>query len=156
MDIRFEAVLVQVIQFGILFWLFRKFLTKPIAAAIEGRRGLIRKLEKAEEAYDERLQAGHAEFKKMVQQGVEKKEQLIAEAGSLATKRQDEILAEAKNKAQAIMHDAGQRSKNLEDELKNSFESGVKKTSLLVVKKLLNKDKGLRSEYLDEVVKELL
>lgn len=63
---------------------------------------------------------------------------------------------EAKIKAQTLVHDAEQRSKYLEDELKQGFEAGVKKTSLLVIKKLLHKDKDLQSAYLDEVVKELV
>ena len=148
MDISVSAVLVQVIQFVILFLLFKKFLTQPIASAIEERRGLIKKLENAEAAYDEKVEAGNVEFKKMVQQGVEKKEKLIAEAGILANKRQDEILGEAKVKAKGIVHDAEVRSKDLEDDLKNGFESGVKRTSLLVI--------NLKSEYLDSVVKELV
>jgi len=155
MDISVSAVLVQVIQFAILFLLFKKFLTKPISSAIEERRWLIKKLENAELAYEEKVEAGDVEFKKMIQQWVEKKEQLIAEAGVLANKRQDEILKEAKMKAKWIVHDAEIRSKDLEDELKNGFESGVKKTSLLVIKKLLNKDNDFKSEYLDSVVKEL-
>jgi F-type H+-transporting ATPase subunit b len=156
MEISLTAVLVQVIQFVILFWLFKKFLTKPIVAAIEERRGLMKKLGQADLAYEEKIQHGEAEFKKMVQQGVTKKEQLIAEAGALAEKRQEDILNEAKNKAQSIVHDAEQRSKTLEDELKNNFELGVKNTSLLVIKKLLHKDKDLKLEYLDSIVKELV
>ena len=156
MEISITAVLAQIINFGLLFFLFKKFLTKPIVAAIEERRTLISRLENAEEAYEERLAAGEKEFKKMVQQGIDKKDQLVAEAGVIATKRKDEILEEAKVRAEEIVHDAETKTKNLEDELKNNFEAGVKRTSLQVVKKLLKDDKEFKSKYLDSVVSDLV
>ncbi len=156
MDISLTAVLAQVINFGLLFFLFRKFLTKPIVASIEERRSLIKKLEHAEDAYAEKVASGDAEYKKKLQEWVKKRDKLVAEAGAVAQKKRTEILADAKTKADNILRDAELRSKNLEDELTKSFEDGVKKTSLLVVKKLLHEDKELKSKYLDSVVKDLL
>lgn len=156
MDISLTAVLAQVINFGLLFFLFRRFLTKPIVSSIEERRSLIKKLENAEDAYAEKVAAGDAEYKKKLQQGMTKRDKLIAEAGAVANKRKEEIMKDAKHKAEGIMHDAELRSKNFEDELKNNFEEGVKKTSLLVIKKLLQEDKDLKSKYLDRVVKDLV
>lgn len=155
MEFSLDAVLAQILNFGILVFIYMKFLAKPIAKAIEERRSLIKKLEHAEEAYEERLAAGEEEFKKMVQQGLDKKEALIAEAGAVASKRKDEILQDAENRATQIQHDAEAKFRNLEDDLKQGFEDSVKKTSLLVVKKLLKEDKELKTKYLDTVVSEL-
>ncbi|NOZ45035.1 MAG: hypothetical protein GXP45_08055 [bacterium] len=57
MNISLTAVLAQILNFALLFFLFRKFLTKPIVASIEERRSLIKKLEKAEDAYAEKIAA---------------------------------------------------------------------------------------------------
>jgi len=57
--------------------------------------------------------------------------------------------------ADKILSDAENKAKSLENELEKNFIDGVKKTSLLVVKKLLQKDKDIKKEYLNEAVKEV-
>jgi len=156
MNISLTAVLAQILNFALLFFLFRKFLTKPIVASIEERRSLIKKLEKAEDAYAEKIAAWDAAYKKKVEQGVAKREKLIAEAGAIADQKKHEILLEAKRKSEEILHDAGLRSKGLEKELQDNFERGVKETSLLVLQKLLQKDKKVKNEYIDTLLKELI
>lgn len=155
MDISLTSVLGQVINFAILFFLFRKFLTKPIVKAIEERRTLIKKLEGADLAYDKRMEEARQESDVVIQEGLRKKENLIAEAGVLATKRKDEILKEARLKANDIIKEAESKNNNLELELKNNFANGVKQTSLSVLKKLFTKDKQFQSAYLDEIVSEI-
>jgi hypothetical protein len=39
--------------------------------------------------------------------------------------------------------------------LENNFAAGVKKTSLLVIKKLFAKDTNLQTAYLDEIVNDV-
>ncbi|NOZ45034.1 MAG: hypothetical protein GXP45_08050 [bacterium] len=65
-------------------------------------------------------------------------------------------MLEAKRKSEEILHDAGLRSKGLEKELQDNFERGVKETSLLVLQKLLQKDKKVKNEYIDTLLKELI
>jgi len=55
MEFSIWSVLAQLINFGILIFLYMKFLSKPIANAIEERRALIAKLEHAEDAYAEKV-----------------------------------------------------------------------------------------------------
>jgi len=155
MDITITSVLGQLINFWILFFIFKKFLTKPIISAIEDRRSLIKKLESADTAYEEKVLEAKAEADWLIQEGLRKKEKLIAEAGILANKRRDEIIAEARNKAESIVVEAKSKWKNLESELQNNFSVGVKRTSLLVIKKLFQKDVNLQTAYLDEVINEV-
>jgi len=156
MDISLTALLAQVINFGILFFLFRKFLTKPIVKAIEERRKLIKKIENADKAYDDKIVEAKEEVDALIKEWLTKKEQIIADAGMIANKRREEILDEAKWKASSLIEAAKENSQHLEDELKNNFEKGVKRTSLLVVNKLFNNKKDLKEDYLSEVVKEII
>lgn len=156
MDISIWAVFAQIINFLILFFLFKKFLTKPISKVILERRELIAKLENADKAYEEKLEIAKLEARDIVQDGVERKDKLLSEAGMLADKRKDEILAEAKVQSEKLLDSAKSKATTLESELAQNFTAWVKRTSLLVIKKLLNKDKDIKKEYLDEAIKEAI
>ncbi len=156
MEISIWAVFAQIINFLILFFLFRKFLTKPITNIIYQRRELIKKLENADKAYEEKLEIAKFEAKDIVQEGMDRKEKILLEAGLLADKKKEEIMSDAKVQSDKIIQTAEMKSKMLEAELEKSFIDWVKKTSLLVVKKLINKDKEIKKDYLDEAIKEVI
>jgi len=59
-------VVAQIINFLILFFLFKKFLTKPIATIIEDRRDLIKKLENADKVYEEKLEDARLQAKNII------------------------------------------------------------------------------------------
>ncbi|MBU0627314.1 hypothetical protein KKG31_03215 [Patescibacteria group bacterium] len=122
---------------------------------IEERRELIKKLERADKAYDEKIEEAKKEAHKLLQDGLAKKDALIIEAEMMANKKKDKIVDEANNKAEKIMDEAKKETETLQNNLASNFESGVKKTSLLVLQKLLDKDKSIQSEYLDTIVKEV-
>lgn len=156
MEISIWAVFAQVINFLILFFLFKKFLTKPITNIIHERRELIKKLEWADKAYEEKMEIAKLEARDIVQDGIDRKDKLLAEAGMLADKKKDEMLAEAKVQSDKIVQTAEMKAKTLESELEQSFVDWIKRTSLLVVKKLINKDKDIKKDYLDEAIKEVM
>lgn len=156
MDISIWAVFAQIINFLILFFLFKKFLTKPISNIILERRELVKKLENADKAYEEKLEIAKLEAREIVQDWFDRKDKILSEAGMLADKKKEEIIAEAKIQSDKILDSAKYKAETLESELAQNFASWVKRTSLLVVKKLINKDKTIKQEYLDEAIKEAL
>jgi len=105
----------------ILFFLFRKFLTKPITNIIHERRELIKKLENADKAYEEKLEIAKFEAKDIVQEGMDRKEKILLEAGLLADKKKEEIMSDAKIQSDKIIQTAEMKSKILESELEKSF-----------------------------------
>lgn len=156
MEISIWAVFAQIINFWILFFLFKKFLTSPISKVILERRELIKKLENADKAYDEKLEIAKIESREIVQDGIDRKDKLLSEAGILADKKKEEMIAEAKIQSDKILSTAESKAKTLESELEKNFISWIKKTSLLVIKKLINKDKDLKKEYLDKAISEAM
>ncbi len=155
MDVSVSAIIAQIINFAIIFWLFSKFAAKPLAAAIEDRRALLKKLEHADQAYTKKIQEAEEASHKIIEEANNTKESIINEAGLLANKRQKELISEAENKAASIINDAENRAKSLETDLQKDFEKAIKQTSLVVVKKLLETDKELESKYLETVIKDL-
>lgn len=156
MDISIWAVFAQIINFWILFFIFKKFLTKPITKTIMERRELIKKLKDADKAYDEKLEIAKIEAREIVQEGMERKEKLLTEAGLLADKKKEDIISDAKVQSDKILSNAESKAKSLESELEQSFVAWIKKTSLLVIKKLIKKDSSFKKEYLDEAIKEAI
>jgi len=120
------------------------------------RRELIKKLKDADKAYDEKLEIAKIEAREIVQEGMERKEKLLTEAGLLADKKKEDIISDAKVQSDKILSNAESKAKSLESELEQSFVAWIKKTSLLVIKKLIKKDSSFKKEYLDEAIKEAI
>ena len=156
MEVSISAVIAQIINFWIMFWLFNRFAAKPLAQAIEDRKKLLAKLENADKAYDEKLEIAKLEAKEIVQEWMERKDKLIAEVWILADQKRDTILASAKVQATKILDTAEPKTKVLEAEIERSFIDWVKRTSLLVIKKLIKKDTSIQKDYLDEALKEVI
>jgi F0F1-type ATP synthase membrane subunit b/b' len=68
MNIDIGSLVAQILNFLILFFLFRAFLTKPIIKVIEDRRNLITKLENADNAYEEKIQLAKIQAREIVQE----------------------------------------------------------------------------------------
>ena len=155
MNIDIGSLVAQILNFLILFFLFRAFLTKPIIKVIEDRRNLITKLENADNAYEEKIQLAKIQAREIIQEWIEKKDEMIAEAGILANKRKEEIIEAAHKDAQNALNEAKEKTDFLEKELADSFMESVKRTTVLVIKKLIHKDPKIKEEYMHEVIKEL-
>lgn len=155
MNIDIGSLVAQILNFLILFFLFKIFLSKPIIKVIEDRRSLIKKLQSADRAYEEKIQLAKIQAREVVQEGIDRKDEMIAEAWVLAAKRKEKLIKNAHKEAQNVLDDAQSKSKFIEKELEENFISSVKKTSLFVVKKLINKDMKIKEQYMKEVLKEL-
>ena len=155
MDINIGMIIAQIINFLILFFLFKKLLASKITNAIEERRRLNAKLIKADEEYEKMIQEAQQESKKITQEWLEKKEALIAEAGSIAAKRKEELLEDAHMQCKLLVDNAQRDAQTMQADLEKDFEQWVKQTTISVVKKLLSSDKDLQSSYLDTLIKEI-
>jgi vacuolar-type H+-ATPase subunit H len=78
-------------------------------------------VENAEENYKQRIEDANHESKKILQESLKRKDEIIAEAGSLASQRKDEIIDEAHHKAYRLVEEAKKRNESLQTELENNF-----------------------------------
>lgn len=155
MDISMSGLIAQILNFAILFFLFKKFLTKPIVEALEERKNLIRKLKKADKKYAEKLKQAEEESHEIVAKARKIKEHIVADAGILAEKKRISIIKDANEHAERIVKDANAKVENMRKNLALSFEESVKKTSSLVLKKLVKDQKELETSYIKERIAEL-
>lgn len=154
MEISISSLIAQVINFGIMFFIFSKFAARPLSSQIEERRKLIEKIKKADELYKQKIDEAEQTAQDMILQSMKQKEKIIIEWESIALKQQVEIVQEANYKAEKILLAAKNTVKTMENELEKNFIESVKNTSKSVVKKLLQRDIELQNQYLEEIVQQ--
>lgn len=155
MDLSISGLIAQILNFGLLFRLFRKYLTTPITQALEERKELIEKLSRAEDEYNKKIQEADIKSKEIIDDARKAKEGIIADAGILAEKRKTEIIQNANDHADKIIKDANEKMATMEKSLENSYEDAIKKTSIMVLKKLIKKSPEIQNIYIKESIENL-
>jgi F0F1-type ATP synthase membrane subunit b/b' len=156
MTIKLDVLLVQIIHIVLLFWIFRKLIGNSLAHALLERKNKVERLEHADAEYERILVEAQEAADAAIKAGVQRKEEIIAEAINIAKKREDEILLLAEKQAKAIQDAAVQKTLDIEKELKEGFIDGVKRTTKLVVNKLIKDDVALQNSYIDGLVNEFV
>jgi F0F1-type ATP synthase membrane subunit b/b' len=142
------------INFLIIFFIFKKFLGDKILNEITERRELYAKLKNLE-AECERIEKDAKEkAAQIVHEGVEHKNAIIQDAKTLAQQQQDTIVQEAQRRAAAIVDQAQVEAQNMKSDLTSEWEQSVKSTTKMVVDKLLGTNTDLQQQYLDTLIKE--
>ncbi len=155
MDIQVDILVAQIINFLIIFFLFKKFLGDKIITLVEERRLLIKRLKKADQEYQNIINSAKEEADTLLQDTQKKKEQLLSKAKKSAEEAKLDILSLAQKEASQITKNAEQKAEHLQKEIYKERESSVKSTTKLVVTKLLQKDAKLQEAYLDTLIKEV-
>lgn len=149
------TVIAQILNFLVLFWIFKRFLGDSISTSIEERRTLVKKLKHADIQYQEILDKAKIESDKIISHAKKRSDAILFEGESLAKERSKVILEEWENKAKAILLQAQKEAKKLEENLANNWSSSLKSTSKLLVKKILWSDEKLQEKYLDNLIDDL-
>ncbi len=155
MDIQVDILVAQIINFLIIFFLFKKFLWDKIITLVEERRLLIKRLKKADQEYQNIINSAKEEADTLLQDTQKKKEQLLSKAKKSAEEAKLDILSLAQKEASQITKNAEQKAEHLQKEIYKERESSVKSTTKLVVTKLLQKETKLQEAYLDTLIKEV-
>ncbi len=155
LTIKIDVLIVQIINIAILIFLFKKLFGDAIIAEIKTRKELMHKLSNADGEYKAIIEEGNKEKAKLIEEGKTHKSHLMQEATVAAKKTEEALVAKAQEQAQTIVTNAESKLQVMEKNLMNDFESSVKQTAKMVVKKLIKSDKDIQSAYLDTLVKEV-
>ena len=154
MNLQLDLIIWMLANIIILFVLAKKFLVKDVVKSLATREELIKKLESADQQYDEMMAKAKDESDKVIKQGLDKKDAIIKEAELLADKKTEKMMSSAEIEAAKITEKAQDDAKLLSKELESNFEAGVKQTTQTVVNKLLGENKDIQKSYLDTLIKE--
>jgi len=155
LDLNGWAMLGHIVNILILVVAFKYFIGDYVVKEIHKKRALIKKLENAETHYDEMIDKAKTETQKLLKEGRDKKQALIAEAWSIGDKKKSELIEEGNRKAQGIVDNAQVKADNMQSNMEKEFETAVKSVSIATVTKLFWEDKKLKDEYVSKLVQEV-
>lgn len=102
-NISLWVILAQLINFAVIFFLFKHFLGKKIVAWIMERRELIKSLKDSKDAAKKTLDEAEAEAKKTIEDAKLKASEIQNSALELSKKQSEAKLQEAEAKAKNIL-----------------------------------------------------
>ncbi len=146
---------IQILNLVIFFLLFKFLLGDTVAKGLEEREVLLKKIKNAESEYNDILQQAEVAKEGIMADALDKQKSILKEWELLNKKLSQEILDDAKKKAEDIIQHATTETQRVQEELANSWESAVKSTTKSVVKKLLKEKKDLQDDYLKTLIDDL-
>lgn len=154
MEFSLSVFLAQLLNFVIIFFVFKKFVGNKIMATIQERRAILKQADSAVHVYEETMQRAEDEKNALLADALRHKETLLQEAEQLATQKANTVLKQAEHQAQLIVKQAEDDASSIQKQMEDAFVDGVKRTTRIVVKKLVNDSVPLQEAYIDELVQE--
>lgn len=129
-----------IVTFLVLLGLLAKFVWNPLLSALQNRENRIKKsLEDAEKAQHE-LERVQAESEIIVSKARAESQTIISEGKAASTKMNDEMMLQAKEKANSIVEDAKKQIDLEKEKAISSIKSEVVELSLMAAEKLLRRN----------------
>lgn len=146
---------IQILNLVIFFLLFKFLLGDKVAKGLEDREYLLKKIKNAESEYNDIIQKAESQKNDIIADALNKQKTILKEWELLNKKFNQEILEDAKRKADDIINSASIETKRIQNELTDNRELAVKTTAKSVVKKLLWNKKELQDEYLKTLIEDV-
>lgn len=157
MDIVWSNFFIQLIAFGILYFLLSRYAFGPLLSIMEQRKQFVK--EQLENAENSRKQAEqqYEEQKQSLQQARKDAYDIIEQAKQTSSKQADEIVQTAKSEASRLKDDAVKDIENEKNKAIAALRGQVSGMSVMIASKIIEKqidDKSqeqLVNQYLNEV-----
>jgi len=142
-------ILAQLINFWILYYIFKVFIADKLSQRLEERRKQLKKLNAADEHYEEKMKLVEQERKEMIQNARKTSRSLMKESEIVAKAKAEAIIEKAHAEVEAIM---GGGRRELEKErlsMLAQMKEHIIDVSLKLNEKMFGKWKTSR-EFLEE------
>lgn len=148
-NINFWVVLAQIINFWIIFFIFKYFLWDKIVSIIEKRREQLKALDNSDAEVAKKMMEAEEESKKLIDEARQKAHSIETTSEDLAKKEYARKLAEAETKAQAIEDSATRDIEKQKIDMVNSLKDRVLEISLQLNSKLFD-DSSKNKEFMQK------
>lgn len=140
-DLNVAVIIAQLINFGLIFFIFYHFLWKTIVNTIEERRKQLESLDNSDDVVREKLEAAEQEAKELLDNARSKALEVQRNADEISRKDTAQKLKEAEEKAQGIMDSARRDVEKERLSMVESMKEKVLDLSLKINSKVFdNKD----------------
>lgn len=130
-DLNIWVIIAQLINFWLLFFIFKHFLWKKLVEAIKDRKEKLEKIAKIDEECRVKLDEANSEAEKVLLEAKNKSNDMMSQAEVLAKKKKTELIANAEKDAKGITDGA---LRNMEKEKLTMISTLKTKVMDLVVR----------------------
>jgi len=148
-NINFWIILAQIINFWIIFFIFKYFLWDKIVSIIEKRREQLASLDNSDSVVAKKMMEAEEESKKLIDEARQKAHSIETTSEDLAKKEYARKLKEAEAKAQAIEDSATRDIEKQKIDMVNSLKDRVLEISLQLNSKLFD-DSSKNKEFMQK------
>jgi len=157
MSFNYMNFIIQVVAFGILYFLLSKFAFKPLFGIMEKRRQMVK--EQIDGAEKSRADAERylEEQKQALQQARKEAHDIIEQARTTGSKQADDIVLAARNEANRLKEEAIRDIESEKNKAIASLKAQVSGLSVLIASKIIEKqiDEKSQSELVDQYLQEV-
>ncbi len=154
-DISIWVILAQIINFAIIFFLFKYFLGEKIIKMIEERRKNLDKLNNVEAVLEEKKEEADIQAQKIIDEARKEAEQIKIDTKSLAKKEADLKIQQAQEKANSIIESTNKDIQKQKAMMENAMKETVIDVALKVNWKLFEDEKS-NKEFIEKNVFNML
>lgn len=150
-EIDLWLVLAQIVNFLIIFFIFKKFVSDSMSDLVEERKKLLDKLYKANIYYDNKVVEADTKSKQIIEKAHIDAKELLEESKQIASEKTNEMIKKANNEVKYILESG---RKEIEKEKVEMFEE-IKEDAIELSLKLnekIFKDKCSNKSFLDKQV----
>lgn len=108
LGIEVSLIAFQIVNFGILMFVLKKVLYKPVVNALKAREENLALAEKRENEAKEKLEGADAKAKKILNEAEQEKRSILDNAGKVALAKEKELIEKAENRAKEIVRKANE------------------------------------------------
>lgn len=139
-DLKLWIIIAQIINFWLLFFIFKYFLWEKIVSAIEERRKHLKASENAEEEAREKLEEAQEEKENILAEARKKASEIEENAENLAKQNTKKSLEKSEKDADFMLSSARSQIDKEKLEMENSMKSKILDLALKLNSKIFKKD----------------
>ncbi len=152
LTIKLDVLFVQIVNVFLLLFIFKKLFGDILLREILEKKQLIQKLKNTQVEYNQIIADAESKKLDILHAAYQEKNDILSEAKVIWEKNKQHLIAQGQEEAWTIIENAQQHSKKMEKTLLESWESDLKHSTAIVVKKLIHTDKELQSQYLGSII----
>ena len=154
LELNYSIIIAQLINFGILYGIFKYFIADKLNARIAQRKQQLEKLRKAEEHYDEKMALAEENKKRMLEETRMTTSELMRESEAIAKQKASDIFAKANSDALAILEWGHREVEKERKSMLAQMKEHIVDVSLKLNEKMFGSEK-MSKEFVEKELKEI-
>lgn len=139
-NLQLELIIAAMINFGVLFFIFKHFLWKKLAEAIEERKKHLKASSEAEDIAEKKLEAAEKEVEEILDKARSKAGEIEKSAEELSKNNTAKSVKQAEKEAEYIIASAKEETEKQKLDMVNSMRSRILDLSLKLNSKIFTKE----------------